>query len=210
MHAPTESHWVVVKRILRYLKGTSSYSIHLTHGSYLSLHGFTYADWAWSVDDRKSTSGYIDFLGTTPVSWKSVKQHTIARSSTKVEYKALADGTAEILWLCYLLTDLCFSPSYVTTIWCDNLGATYLSTNPIFHAQTKHVEVDYHFVRNQVAKKKIQIRFISSKDSHTLTLHLLFYVPSFIWITHLQLEGVYYGMCWNRKYYIIDVLTYCV
>jgi histone deacetylase 1/2 len=155
MHAPTESHWAVVKRILRYLKGTSSYGIHLTHGSSLSLHGFTYADWVWSVDDRKSTSGYIDFLGTTPVSWKSVKQHTIARSSTKVEYKALANGIAEVLWLCYLLTNLCFSPSYVTTIWCDNLGATYLSTNPIFHARTKHFEVDYHFVRNQVAKKKI-------------------------------------------------------
>jgi len=164
MHAPTESHWAVVKRILRYLKGTSSYGIHLTHGSSLSLHGFTYADWAWSVDDRKSISRYIDFLGTTPVSWKSVKQHTIARSSTKVEYKALVDGTGEVLWLCYLLTDLCFSPSYVTTIWCNNLGATYLSTNLIFHARTKHFEVDYHFVRNQVAKKKIQIRFISSKD----------------------------------------------
>jgi len=157
MHALTESHWAAVKRILRYLKGTSSYGIHLTRGSSLSLHGFTYANWAGSVDDRKSTSGYVVFLGTTPVLWKSGNQRTVARSSTEVEYKALVDGTAEVLWLHYLLTDLCFSPSSITTIWCDNLGVTYLSANLIFHARTKHAEVYYHFVRDRVAKKEIQI-----------------------------------------------------
>jgi hypothetical protein len=164
MHAPTKSHWAAVKRILQYLKGTSSFGLHLTRGSLLSLHGFTDADWVGSIDDRKSTGGYIVFLGTTPISWKFGKQRTVARSSTKVEYKALVDGTAKVLWLRYLLTDLCFSPSLVTTIWCNNLGATYLYANPIFHARTNHVVVDYHFVRDRVAKKEIQIRFISSKD----------------------------------------------
>ena len=164
MHAPTESHWVTVKRILRYLKGTSSFGLHLTHDFTLSLHGFTDADWASSIDDRKSTGGYIVFLGTTPISWKSGKQRTAARSSTEAEYKVLADGTTEVLWLRYLLSDLCFSPSSATIIWCDNLGASYLSANPIIHARTKHVEVDYHFVRDRVTKKEIQIRFISFKD----------------------------------------------
>jgi len=163
MDAP-ESHWAVVKCILCYLKGTSDYGIQLSRGSSLSLHGFTNADWAGSVDDRKSTNGYIFFLGTTLVSWKSRKQHNVARSSTEVKYKALVNGIAEVLWLRYLLTNLCFSPNYITTIWCDNLGVTYLSANLIFHTWTKHVEVDYHFVRDWVAKKEIQIRFISSKD----------------------------------------------
>jgi hypothetical protein len=95
MYAPTKSHWAVVKLILRYLKGTSSYGLHLTRGSSLSLHGFTDADWARSTNDQKSTGGYIVFLGTTPISWKYGKQRTVDRSSTEVEYKALADGTAE-------------------------------------------------------------------------------------------------------------------
>ena len=104
------------------------------------------------------------YLGSTPISWKSGKQCTVARSSTEAEYKALADGTAEILWIRSLLSELRlpFSPS--TTLWCDNLGATFLSANPVFHARTKHVEVDYHFVRDRVAKKEMQVQFISSKD----------------------------------------------
>jgi histone deacetylase 1/2 len=164
MHAPTDSHWAAVKRILRYLKGTTSYGFHITRGSSFALHGFTDADWASSIDDRKSTGGYLVFFGQTPISWKSGKQRTVTRSSTEAEYKALADGTAEVIWLQYLLTDLQVPLVCAPTIWCDNLGATYLSANPIFHARTKHVEVDYHFVRDRVAKKEIQIRFVPSRD----------------------------------------------
>jgi histone deacetylase 1/2 len=164
MHAPTDSHWVVVKCILRYLKGTASYGFHITRGSSFALHGFTDADWAGSIDDRKSTGGYLVFFGQTLISWKSGKQRTVARSSTEAEYKALIDGTAEVIGLQYLLTDLQVPSVSAPTIWCDNLGATYLSANPIFHARTKHVEVDYHFVRDRVAKKEIQIRFVPSRD----------------------------------------------
>jgi hypothetical protein len=106
MHAPTDSHWCAVKRILRYLRGTTTYGLHITHSSSFALHGLTGADWAGSTDDRKSTGGYLVFFGHTSISWKSSKQRTIARSSTEAEYKALADGTAEVIWLQYLLRDL--------------------------------------------------------------------------------------------------------
>jgi histone deacetylase 1/2 len=162
MHAPTDSHYATVKRILRYLKGTTSYGFYITRGSSFTLHGFTDVDWVGSIDDRKSTGGYLVFFGQTPISWKSGKQRIVARSFTEAEYKALADGIAEVIWLQYLLTDMQVPSVSVPTIWCDNLGATYLSTNPIFHARTKHVEVDYHFLRDQVAKKEIQIHFIPS------------------------------------------------
>jgi len=104
------------------------------------------------------------FFGQTPISWKSGKQRTVARSSTEAEYKALADDIAEVIWLQYLLTDLQIPSASAPMIWCDNLGTTYLSVNLVFHARTKHVKVDYHFVRDRVAKKEIQIHFISSQD----------------------------------------------
>jgi len=146
MHASTYSHWVTVKRILRYLQGTTSHGLHITRSSFFALHGFTDADWIGSVEDRKSTGGYLVFFGQTLISWKSGKQRTVACSSTGAEYKALVDGTAEVIWLRYLLTNLQISPASTPIIWCDTLGAIYLSVNPVFHAHTKHVEVDYHFI----------------------------------------------------------------
>ena len=114
----------------------------------MTLHGFIDAYWA-----GKATGGYLVYLGSTPISWKSGKQRTVARSSTKPEYKALVDGTVEILWIRSLLAELWISTSSMTMLWCDNLGATFLSANPVFHARTKPVEVDYHFVHDRVAKR---------------------------------------------------------
>jgi hypothetical protein len=106
MYAPTDSHWAAVKRILRCLRGTTSHGLHITCSSSFALDGFIDANWAGSVEDRKSTGGYLVFFGQTPISWKSGKQRTVARSSIEAEYKALVDGTAEVIWLQYLLTDL--------------------------------------------------------------------------------------------------------
>ena len=146
MHAPTESHWATVKRILRYLHGTTSHGLPITCSSSFYLHGFTDADWAGSIENIKSTGGYLVFFGQTSISWKSGKQRTVARSSTEAEYKALVDGTTEVIWLQYLLMDLQIPTTSAPIIWCDNLGATYFSANPVFHARTKHIEIDYHFV----------------------------------------------------------------
>ena len=104
------------------------------------------------------------YIGRNIVSWSAKKQATVARSSTEAEYKALANTTSEVLWTIQLMKDLKkFDPNYMTKVWCDNNSAIALATNPVFHARTKHVEVDFHFVREKIANKQIQVSHVPTK-----------------------------------------------
>ena len=90
--------------------------------------------------------GFAVFLGSNLISWTARKQPTVSRSSTEAEYKSLANATAEMMWVQKLLQELGVQHPSAALLWCDNLGAKYLSENPIFHARTKHIEIDFHFV----------------------------------------------------------------
>ncbi|KAJ0697300.1 putative RNA-directed DNA polymerase [Helianthus annuus] len=175
MHAPTENHWSAVKRILRYLNGTINMGLWIRHNTgyrlqafsdshwQANLRAFSDSDWAGCPIDRRSTGGFAIYLGSNLVSWSAKKQKTVSRSSTESEYKAIADTVAELIWLKSLLRELGLD-SGAPTLWCDNLGATYLTANPVFHARTKHVEVDYNFVREQVSQGNLTVKFISTKE----------------------------------------------
>jgi len=130
----------------------------------MMVSAFSDADWAGCPDDRRSIGGFAVFLGCNLVSWCAKKQHTVSRSSTEAEYKALANATAEVMWIQKLLDELGVQHPRAARLWCDNIGAKYLSANPVFHARTKHIEIDFHFVRERVAQKLLEIRFINSAD----------------------------------------------
>ncbi|XP_031120907.1 uncharacterized protein LOC116024148 [Ipomoea triloba] len=164
MHSPTAEHWCLLKRVLRYVKGTLDMGLRVTPSSHSTLHAYSDSNWAGCPIDRKSTSGYAVFFGTNLISWVSRKQRTVARSSTEAEYKGLADVAAEVTWLVSLLKELHLHSGSPATLWCDNLGATYMAANPVFHARTKHVEVDYHFVRDKVAAGELVVNFVSTQE----------------------------------------------
>jgi hypothetical protein len=164
LQAPSTAHLTAVKRILQYLKSTMSHGLQLHSSLNKVITAFTDVDWAGSVDDRRLTGGYAIFYGSNLISWSARKQPTISRSSTEAEYKALANAAAEIIWIQSLLRELGVYQSKIPRLWCDNLGATYLSVNPVFHGRMKHVKVDLHFVIERVARKLLDIRFISSQD----------------------------------------------
>uniref|UniRef100_A0A2N9FGK5 Reverse transcriptase Ty1/copia-type domain-containing protein n=1 Tax=Fagus sylvatica TaxID=28930 RepID=A0A2N9FGK5_FAGSY len=164
MAAPRSLHYAAVFRILRYLKGTLFHGLHFSSQSSLTLQAYSDADWAGDPTDRRSTTGYCFLLGDSLISWRSKKQSVVARSSTEAEYRALADTTAELLWLRWLLQDLGIDCSTAVPIHCDNRSAIQIAHNDVFHERTKHIEIDCHFVRHHLLQGTLQLRSVSSQD----------------------------------------------
>jgi len=146
MATPRSTHFSAVLRILRYLKETLFHKLHFSSQSPLDLHAYTDADWAGDPTDRRSTTGYCFLLGTSLISWHSKKQFVVALSSTDAEYRTLADTSSELIWLRWLLQDMGVSLSSATPIYYDNISAIQIAHNDVFHEQTKHIEIDCHFV----------------------------------------------------------------
>jgi hypothetical protein len=164
MHSPRDAHLQAVKRILRYLKGTPSLGINFSANSPSTLSCFVDADWAGCPDTRRSTMGHCVFIGHNLISWSAKKQLTAALSSTESEYKALSHASVDLLWISYLLRDIGFPAPLPCNLFSDNMGATQLAHNPVFHARTKHVELSYHFVRELVSKGFLQVSFVRSSN----------------------------------------------
>lgn len=159
---PTKAYLHAVKRILRYLKGTIDYGIRFLSQSSLTLYGFSDSDWAGYSLTRRSTTGYCIYLGSNCISWSSNKQNNVARSSAEAEYRSMASTTAELTWITFLPKDIGISLQRPPLLLCDNMSALHMTRNPVFHAHTKHIEIDVHFIRERVAKNLLHTKYVPS------------------------------------------------
>ncbi|XP_024200487.1 uncharacterized mitochondrial protein AtMg00810-like [Rosa chinensis] len=165
MSQPRLPHLVAVKRILRYVKGTLGHGLSFApQHQPMHLSAYSDVDWAGYPDSRWSTSDFLVYLGSNLISWCSKEQPTIARSSAELEYHSLAHACAETTWLGYLLYELGACIQFPILLHCDNFSATYTASNLVFHARTKHIELDYHYVREKVALGSHRVCFIPSVD----------------------------------------------
>jgi hypothetical protein len=158
---PSERHKTAVKRIFRYLRGTTN--LRLTFkGDLVYLTGYTDADWAGDPDTRRSTSGYVFNIGSGAISWSSKRQPTVALSTCEAEYVSQTEAAKEAIWLKTLLDQLNPEDSspVATIIYGDNQGAIALAKNPQFHARTKHIDIQHHFIRQKVDEGKIELQYV--------------------------------------------------
>ena len=151
--------------ILRYLKSTLGKGILFTKNvDCQSVDAYSDANWAGAIDDRRSTSGYFTFVGGNLVTWRSKKQNVVARSSAEAEFKGMALGICEALWLRLLLMDLGYMPRQPIRLYCDNKASCDIAHNLVQHDHTKHVEVDRFFIKEKLDEKIVDLPKIRSED----------------------------------------------
>jgi hypothetical protein len=154
--SPRTSHQQAVTRMFRHLQYTPELGLWYSASSSLSLFGFTDANFAGCRVDRKSTSGTCQFLGSSLVSWSSRKQSSVAQSTIEVEYVVAASCCSQLLWITYTLSDFGEECSHVP-LMCDSPSAISVAKIPVLHSRTKHIEVRYHFVRDNIEKRNTDL-----------------------------------------------------
>ena len=175
---PSQQHWSAVKRIFRYLRGTTDLGL-LYQPDNADLAGYSDADWAGDINDRKSTSGYVFMMSGSAISWRSKKQSSVALSTAEAEYIALSSATQEAMWLRHLFSSLMkeYQRCIPTTIYEDNQSTICMTKNNQSHGRSKHVDIKYHFVREQVELETVKVIYCKSEDmtADILTKGLLSY-----------------------------------
>ncbi|GJS47878.1 retrovirus-related pol polyprotein from transposon RE1 [Tanacetum coccineum] len=163
MGEPSSSHLGAAKRVLRYVKGSLDLGIMFERNKDVKLEGYADSDWAGSIDDSKSTSGYIFTLGSGVFCWNSKKQSVVAQSSAEAEYISVAGAVNHAIWIRKLLSDLDLTQEGPTAIFCDNKSAIAIAENPVQHGRTKHINVKYHAIREAEKNEEVKLKYCTSE-----------------------------------------------
>jgi len=149
-------HWMVVKQIFRYLQGTLQMKLQLGATPSKEVLGYCGPDWGGDLEDKRSTIGFVFMIGGGAISWGNKRQPTITLSTMKAKYMANTQLTKEAIWITKLMMDLGYMEEKKTmVIRCDNQGAISLTKNPTHQAQTKHIDVQHHFIRKRVENGEV-------------------------------------------------------
>ncbi len=162
---PGLQHWRAAKRVLRYLRKYSDIGLHFNSevcDSSQELVGFVDSSWGDDPDTRRSTSGWVFYFWGFPISWSSKTQHSTALSSTEAEYMCMSDAAREAIYLRTLVKKMVTHPQI--TLFEDYLGAIYVAGSPVTNTRTKHINIRYHFVREQIEAGTIRVQYVSTKD----------------------------------------------
>jgi hypothetical protein len=164
METPHDNHLMAVKHILQYVAGTLNFGCCFANSGETGIHllGFSDSDLGGDVDDRKSTSGALFFLGSSPIAWQSQKQKVVALSSCEAEYIAATGAACLGIWLARLLAEVLGTEPEMAILKVDNKSAISLCKNPVFHDRSKHIDTRYYFIRQCIEEKKIEVEFIPS------------------------------------------------
>ncbi|KAG7584280.1 Reverse transcriptase RNA-dependent DNA polymerase [Arabidopsis suecica] len=160
MHIPSVSDFNLLKRVLRYLKGTLKMGLYLTSETDYTPRAYCDSDHAGCKQTRRSTGGFCTFLGSNIISWSAKRQPTVARSSTEAEYRCVSDTAAELSWIGALMKEIGLPQTNIPEIYCDNLSAVYLSANPVLHTRSKHFATHFHYAREMVAMGTLIVKHI--------------------------------------------------
>lgn len=139
MQHPKQSHWMAALRVVRYIKGSPGLGIFMKRSPIDNLVVHCDFDWAACPNTRRSVTGFVVQLGSSLVSWKSKKQHTVSRSSAEAEYRSMAAVVTEVIWMIGLLKDLSITVTTLIQLYCDSKAAMQIAANPMFHECTKHI-----------------------------------------------------------------------
>lgn len=159
----SDYHWQCAKRVLRYLKGTKDLKLTYSKDVKFNLEGFVDSDWGSDVSDRKSYTGYVFKCSGGAISWKSCKQKTVALSSTEAEYMAIIDACKEAIYLRNLINEIHGGFNCIT-VYNDNQGANKLCYNPVFHERSKHIDIRYHFIRDNIEKGIVKVDYLNTNE----------------------------------------------
>lgn len=150
--------------MLRYLKSSLGHGLFFLSSSSLQLKAFSDLDWATCPETRKSITGFCLYLGEYLISWKSKNQPNVCRNSTEVDYRSMASTIFELQWLTNILKEILKSFKQLALLYYDNVSAIHIASNSSFHDRTKHIDLDYHLVREKLQQGLFHFLHVSSSQ----------------------------------------------